>query len=438
MKTLPHLVCLLITVIWIVRPNDAHAAQVTLADAQLDDICDPPAPYVTVKLRVPACALADKTLEYRMVVENRSSAPAHRVVVLDRLPANAKFVRASPQPHRTEPELRWELGTLNGHSCQEITLILAPTNAEDVTNCVRVQFEHGVCATTRQVGSGKLPDETPIPKKTKEPPLLAGARLKVSVKAPNQQEMNEPARYFITVANDGNEPARLVSIEAVLPDKLAFVSASNKGKPGGDKVAWSLGDLPPKESRSVELVVRAKEPGRFCIKTRAEFGEPKQEQFTEFSEACTTFLGLPGILLEMYDREDPIPVNGTTSYPIRIFNQGTGPATNVRIQAMVPEGMDLLKVSGPVNHKVKGKTIIFEPLTKVEPGARVEIEIFTRARVAGDLRFKIEMTADQLKEGGPVHQEESTTVYSEDAQARAGAAPGPGRHETVRHRFLPR
>jgi uncharacterized repeat protein (TIGR01451 family) len=386
-----------------------------------DEFCDPPAPLVTVKLRVPACVDADKNLEYRILVENRSSAQAHRVVVLDRLPANAKFVRASPKPHRTEPEMEWQLGTLKAHACQEITLVLSPTNAEDVTNCVRVQFEHGVCATTRQVGSSprpKLPGDAPIPKDKKpttdEPPLAAGARLQVNVKGPSKQSINEPAIYVITVTNVGNEPARELSIETQLPKKLTFIRASNKGDAVDGKVGWSLGTLQAKASRSVELVVRAREVGEFCIKTRAEFGEPKLETFTDFKEKCTTFTGIAGLLLEMRDRDDPIPVNGTTSYPIRVVNQGSGPLTNLRIKAVVPNGMALLRVSGPVNHEVKGKTIFFEPLAALEPGAKAEYEVFTRALTAGDLRFKIELTADQLKEGGPVREEESTTVYSED------------------------
>jgi len=37
----------------------------------------------------------------------------------------------------------------------------------------------------------------------------------------------------------------------------------------------------------------------------------------------------------------------------------------------------------------------------------------------GDVRFKIEMTADQLKAGGPVHEEESTRVYQDEGAATA-------------------
>ena len=172
-------------ILWISAPGSGHEfdgpAMLLADDSALE--CPtpaPPAPVVTVKVLVPGLQDADKNLEYRILVENCSPAAAYRVAVLDLIPANAKFVRASPQPHGTGPELQWQLGTLKANSCQEITLVLRPTNTEDVTNCVRVQFEHGVCVTTRQAGSGpkKVPPEDGIiPKKpsTEEPPLSTGA-----------------------------------------------------------------------------------------------------------------------------------------------------------------------------------------------------------------------------------------------------------------------
>ena len=123
---------------------------------------------------------------------------------------------------------------------------------------------------------------------------------------PRQQPINEPTRYVITVANVGTGPALDVLIEADLPDKLTFVSAGDMGKHGGGKVGWRLGAIAAKDSRTVELVVRAREKGSFCFKTRAVFGPPKMESSTSVTETCTTF-GVPAVLLEMYDREDPIP-----------------------------------------------------------------------------------------------------------------------------------
>ena len=118
-----------------------------------DDDCVPkypPPPVVKIKVRVAACSEPGRTIEYRICVENCSSAEAHHVVVKDALPANVKFVKSEPAPSKQEPELQWSLGTVGGGAVREIVLVVQPTNREDVKNCARVQFEHGQCVVTRQ------------------------------------------------------------------------------------------------------------------------------------------------------------------------------------------------------------------------------------------------------------------------------------------------
>ena len=110
---------------------------------------DPPTPVVAIRVRVPASAAAGQELEYHICIENLSAASAHHVIVRNPLPANARFVRAKPEPSAKEPELVWNLGTLEACGCREIVLVLSPTGTGDIQDCARVQFEHGQCVTTR-------------------------------------------------------------------------------------------------------------------------------------------------------------------------------------------------------------------------------------------------------------------------------------------------
>jgi hypothetical protein len=61
------------------------------------------------------------------------------------------------------------------------------------------------------------------------------------------------------------------------------------------------------------------------------------------------------------------------------------------------------------------RTIIFQPLLKLEPGATAEFEVFVRGLKVGEHRFTVQLSADQIREGGPVQETESTVIYSEDA-----------------------
>jgi uncharacterized repeat protein (TIGR01451 family) len=154
--------------------------------------------------------------------------------------------------------------------------------------------------------------------------------------------------------------------------------------------------------------------GELCHKAMAlaDKGVKAQAQF------CTTFAGVSALLLEMFDTEDPIPVGGATTYPILIRNTGTAAVTNLRLRAIIPDALTLTRAKAPVNHNlgepIQGAAVlVFDPLPRLEPGAQADYLIFVQGAKPADVRFRIEMRADQL-ESGPVIEEESTRVYPED------------------------
>ncbi len=412
---------------------------------------DPPAPVVAIRVRVPAGAPAGKELHYRICVENCSPADAHHVVVRNPMPANAKFVKANPEPSQEAKggpgkggpgkggpvqELQWQLGTLHGGEIRVIVLVLAPTGTSDVSNCARVQFEHGQCVTTRIAGLAPSPDG-PGPGR---PPVIKekdgkAGKLIMSMGGPDRQYVNLPAQYFITVANAGTAVADNVLITNPIPDGMELVRAENGGKLTGNQVTWLLGALEPGAAPTLEIVLKAKGPGKICNRARAvaDTGLSAEAEF------CTVFQVASALLLEMIDRKDPVHIGEDTSYPIEVVNQGSIPVSNIRIKALIPEGMTLTRAKGPVNppEKIAEKTadgyqvLLFDPLPSLAPGARAEYEVFVTARKAGDVRFKVEMTADQLKAGGPVREEESTTIYAEDV----GGARPPGLETRFRRKI---
>jgi uncharacterized repeat protein (TIGR01451 family) len=399
--------------------------------------CDPPTPVVKLRVRVPACGAPGAPIEYRIHVVNDSSADALNVVVKNGLPANARFVRASPEPHAKEPELEWRLGTLKGGGCIDIDLVLAPTDLEDVRNCTRVSFEHGQCVTTRVAAAGeqfppppgKVPEVVPIPKAPTEkepatgktPPEKKAAapadklpELALSINGPKTQYLNLAARYFVTVTNKGKAAATNLLVDFTLADKTVFLKASDDGKYLLGKVAWVLGTLEPGASRDVVVELKSPVPGELCHKALALADNNVKAQ----AQLCTLFSGVSALLLEMVDTEDPIPVGGTTSYPILIRNTGTAPVSNVRLKAIVPAAVTFTSAKAPVKYNLGeplpgASVVVFEPLPALEPGAQADYTIFVQGAQPADVRFRIEMRADQL-ESGPVIEEESTRVYREE------------------------
>src|SRR5262249_27370800 len=130
--------------------------------------------------------------------------------------------------------------------------------------------------------------------------------------------------------------------------------------------------------------------------------------------------------LDVGDTEDPVPVGGQTSYNVTVRNEGTTPAVNVRIVATVPEQFTLTRADGPAAYAKEGPKVIYQPFT-LAAGGETRYHIEVKAERPGDVRFKVELTADALT-GGPVLQEESTTIYADIPTALRKTRPSlPGR-----------
>ncbi|HMC67034.1 MAG TPA: hypothetical protein VKI65_19000 [Gemmataceae bacterium] len=365
---------------------------------------DPPAPMVMIRVRVLANASAGQELEYRIRVENTVRAAAHHVVVRNPLPANARFVRATPEPSTREPELVWRLGTLEGCACRDITLVLAPTGAGDILNCARVQFEHGECVTTR-IAPADAPQGQP--------------RLELTKRGPEQRSVNVDATYQITVTNAGTAALNNVIITDTIPLQTAFVSASDNGQFTGSQVQWPIGPLAAGGRRTVQLILRAHAAGEVINQATAA----ADGGLTARAEARTRFEGAAGLTVDIDESDDPVELGKEMSYTITVRNQGTQPVTDVIVVATAPEQMDIVRTQGPSKPRKEFQKAIYEPMT-IQPGEAARFQVHVRTLKPGDVRFRVDVTAKELP-AGPVHREESTTIYSETGARLQRPTPAP-------------
>jgi uncharacterized repeat protein (TIGR01451 family) len=368
---------------------------------------DPPVPVVSIRVRVAAQSAPKQEIEYRICVRNTSTAPAHHVLVRNPLPSNARYVRANPEPARTEPEVQWQLGTVLPGACHEILLVLAPTTDEDVRNCARVQFEHGQCVTTRIGGTPSPPAPMPLPP--------GGAKLTVALTGPVQQYANLPAKYQLTIRNEGTGPASSVVLSNLLPAQTKLISAGPGGQLHMQQVAWQIGSLEAGGTRTVQFVLRAETAGEFVNRATVLWDRGQRAE-TEFR---TRFVGTSALHMEVVDKKDPIAVGGQTTYVITVLNQGSAAATNVQVSVLVPPELKLIqaksdKAKPPEKEDLPaptkfGQELTFATIKELPAGQQARYEVFVEAVQAGDVRFSVRMNADQLK-SGPVIEEESTRV----------------------------
>ena len=234
-------------------------------------------------------------------------------------------------------------------------------------------------------------------------------RLEVAVKGPKFRYLARPANYKVTLKNTGNAPATNVMLSARVPRAFAYLSGGTTGRfdASSKTINWFVGRLDVGKSVTAEFKLKAVNRGNFPILAQAT----ADRGLTALAKHATRVDGIAAILLEVVDVDDPIEVGAETSYEILVTNQGTEFAKNIRISAIVPDGIKLMGSTGPSKGVIKGRTITFDALPKLAPRADAIYRIKVRTDKAGDLRIEARATSDSLR--APVTELESTKVYQD-------------------------
>ena len=180
----------------------------------------------------------------------------------------------------------------------------------------------------------------------------------------------------------------------------------------GARGAAGQGDHPQAAGHARAGPVDARRPGRprrFGGETRLNATARNDCLEPVTAVAKTNILTVSGLLLEVYDLEDPIRVGDETVYRVEVKNQGSGPDQNIQIVATLPESQSFVKSSGPTNSTVDGKKVTFAPMPILKPGETVRWEIRVKATAADDARFQIDLTSQTLTK--PVTENEATRIY---------------------------
>jgi uncharacterized repeat protein (TIGR01451 family) len=245
--------------------------------------------------------------------------------------------------------------------------------------------------------------------------VVHDAALSLRKTGPREGNPNQELDFALVLTNTGRGSATGVKVIDTLPDGLAFVSASDGGSYDAKTslVEWNIATLAAGQSKTVSVRVKAVKSGDWTNQAvaRTERGQETRAELSVHVE------GVPAMLLEVVDLDDPVEVGAETTYEIRVVNQGTAPCTNVTIACDLPDGMVLLGAEGPVAQRTQGKRVSFEPLPKLAAKADVLYKLKVRAAKPGDWRFRAWLSSDHMPE--PIYEDESTQVYSDSEDAPA-------------------
>jgi uncharacterized repeat protein (TIGR01451 family) len=318
-----------------------------------------------------------------ITVTNPGTGIATGVVLEGFLPENVS--------HRSGRELEFDVGQLKPGESRTIDLVLG----------TRGPGIHTARFAARADGGLEVEEFVKLE--------VTAPTLELALDMPVRRFLQRTATCEIAMVNAGTATARSIELAAQLPPGMKFVRANNAGwhDERTHRVLWNLEELPPGETGAVEVVVMPVDLGPQRIVAAARSADGLADQAVHVCEVE----GLAALSFEVTDSEDPIEVDGLTEYVIRVGNQGTKPATGVRLVATLLGDLEPVDARGPAGHRVENLVVLFEPLASLAPAEEAVYRVRVRGRSAGDQRVQIQlMSADQP---APITKEEVTRVYSD-------------------------
>jgi len=336
-------------------------------------------PALRIVKTAPATAILCDTIPTKIVVTNTGSGAATNVKVRDVLPDGVKTIDG-------RSTVSVDLGTLAAGQAREIAVQTKASKAGQYTNTATVTADGGLTAQASATTTVRVP--VLVVKKT----------------GPANRFVGRPATYTLTVTNTGDAEARNTVLVDRVPAGVQVVSATQGATSAAGQVTWQLGTLAPGASKTVSLNVKMTDQGvkrnvatatAYCAKASAEL--------------TTTVKGIPAILLECVDVEDPIEVGSTVTYVITVTNQGSAVGTNIVVDCTLPSAEQFVKATGPTKETAAGSKVTFAPLASLAPKAKATYQVIVKALKEGDVRFGVSLTSDQMT--SPASETESTNIY---------------------------
>lgn len=328
------------------------------------------------------CA-TDQT-DIRFIVTNSGTAEVRNVVVRAPLPEGMTTVEG-------RREIVVNVGNVGAQQSREITQRLRVTRPGSYTIRARAVAANDMATDAASVSIT----------------AFQGA-ISIAVRGPAEDYVGLPAEYDILVTNTGDARVRDVVIEGRAPAGMEFVDASSGGSLQGDRVVWRFEQLAAGQAQRVGARFRGQEPGvvRFV-------GTARGVCVGDVSEIVTTRLeGVPALLVEVVDKQDPVRVGEEEVYEIQVTNQGTANQTNVIVQTAIEQAQEFMSATGATATAAApgARSVTFEPLPVLAPKETAVWRVVVRCVTPGDIRFAVEVSSDQ--HGRPVRETEATSVYA--------------------------
>ena len=330
---------------------------------------------------VPDEILLCDLIPVKFVVTNTGTGLVQNVKIIDKLPTGLRTTDG-------RSELLFEAGNLTAGQSRQFSAELRATKPGEYVSKAVARSSTALSAESAETTTiVKLPELT------------------ITKTGPNRQYIGRPVTYNITVTNVSDAPAKNTVVEDTLPAGVGSIKATSGAKLSGAKLIWEFDTLASNTSKNVSVSYTPTQAGTLtCSATATAYCAD-----TVTASVSTLVTGIPAVLLEVADVEDPVRVGGSATYVITVVNQGSATATNIRIACILEDNVRYISSAGTTAGSIEGDMVKFLPLANLAPKAKAAWRVVVEAVRPGDVRFKVVMNTDQLTR--PVEESESTLLY---------------------------
>jgi uncharacterized repeat protein (TIGR01451 family) len=277
---------------------------------------------LTLSVSGPQQVPLGQPLAFEVVVEGPGQGgPVAGVQVELPLPPGVRLLRSEPAAEARTDRLTWSLGNLEAGARRRIAVELQPADAGQVLLSPVARFEAAAGLVAQVV----------------RPPFG------LTVTGPDTATPGEKVVWQIQLANNRTTPIQKIVLRDRLPPGLQH--------PQGKEVEADIASLAPGEVKTIRLEVQAVAPGRHVneVIAWADGGLTASAQAAVQVTEQSLALSLEG--------PRRAALNGELDFRLELRNPGRGPAVDVRLAQVVPDGLEFVRASSggaynPANHAI--------------------------------------------------------------------------------------
>jgi uncharacterized repeat protein (TIGR01451 family) len=208
----------------------------------------------------------------------------------------------------------------------------------------------------------------------------------LSHSGPPAVPINQEVTFTTVVSNTGQIESRAITTTIPIPDGLQFARANPPGFQNGNDLIWTLANLAPGQTYTIQTTFVAKRPGQVTCVASMVTGEGQKDE-----KAATTQVTVPDLTLELQGPPTAF-INQPVRFVVTLRNPGGAVLENVQVEAQFDEGLEF----GP-NPKSQRLTLgLNGPPIVLAPQQSQTVDLDLTPRKAGQLGIKVIARAGNL------------------------------------------